>query len=128
MYPPCGNRVLKFVRDRVGESLYAVSVYDMDDFSVLYQRPEIERVFSTGEVEEYFDLLRTVHRSLYEVEHLNSKVGEPRANLTYYEGMHVLLLPVDEVNGVAVAISSESGTQFSAFADECLQRARAPVN
>jgi len=120
-----GQRVLQFVRQQVGNCLYAVSAYDMESFSICYQRDDIDRSFSDEQVEEYFELVRTVHRTLYEADRLNSAVGEPRCNLTYYDGMHVLLVPIDEENGVTVALSDESGTKFSEFADECLRLARA---
>ncbi|WP_135851600.1 hypothetical protein [Halorussus salinus] len=127
MHLSAGERVLQFVQQRVGTSLHGVGAYDMDSFSILYRSDEIERAFSDTEIDEYAELVRTVHRTLYEADRLNSAVGEPRCNLTYYGGMHVLLVPIDEENGVTIALSKESGTQFSEFADECLRRARAQV-
>ncbi|UPV99400.1 hypothetical protein M0R88_12805 [Halorussus gelatinilyticus] len=127
MHIRAGERVRQFVQQRVGTSLHCVGAYDMESFSVLYRSDEVERAFSDDGVDEYSELVRTVHRTLYEADRLNSAVGEPRCNLTYYGGMHVLLVPIDEENGVTVALSKESGTQFSEFADECLRRARAEV-
>ena len=128
MYLKSAERVLQFVRQRVGTSLYAVSAYDMESSSICYQRDDIDRSFSDEQVEEFFELVRTIHRSLYETERFNEVVGEPRTNLTYYDGLHVLLVPIDERNGITVAVPKESGNQFSEFADECLRLARAQAD
>lgn len=111
--------LLRFLRERTGESLRGAGRYDADGYEVLYVRQDLARATLDAEVERMVAHLRNESRAR---EQRAFPYGELDGTVRSFEEAVVMHFPLPQERGVVVTLDPDVAQQLNAFMRECIER------
>lgn len=105
------------LRERTGEYLRGVGLYDADGYEILYVRPNLRRETLELEVERMVSHLRRESRVR---EQQAFPFGELDGTVRLFEDAVVLHFPLPQEHGAIVTLDTEAARQLHEFMRDCL--------
>ena len=113
------NRLITYLRDHVDSSLRGVSVYDQDDYDIIYIRDDLRSKRVRSEVDQMIDRLRQETRAR---EQRSFPFGGLTGTLRSFEDAMVMHFPHTQDRGTLITLESEVGRDLNTFMHECEKR------
>ncbi|WP_435175670.1 DUF7522 family protein [Halorussus sp. AFM4] len=113
------TQLLAYLRDHVDSSLRGITVYDADNYDVIYIREDLRAERVRSEVDQMVERLRQETRVR---EQQSFPFGGLNGTLRSFEDAMVMHFPDTQERGTVVTLEPEVGRDLNMFMHECEKR------
>lgn len=112
--------VVRYVRERAGDSLRVIAEYDRDGYEMAYLRDDLDREKVERRASVLHGYLSGSDRS--EPDEVTTALGDPYASVQLRESAVIVNLVTEDRAGVLVSMETSVCRDLHGFVDECLAR------
>lgn len=114
------DRIMDFLRERVGEALRTVVILQPDDWTGVYLRDDLREAYDEDTYEAVLDRFRAF--STDPTPDPIGEIGERRALVHYHEEAFVVQLPFEDEASILVSVDADVGRELLTFIEQCREQ------
>lgn len=118
MSKEAAKELTSILRDRAGERLRGVTMYDGEEYELLYLREDVRGNRLKSEVD---DMLVYLQRNSHAGEEAAFHFGAHRASTQFYDDAVVIHVPDGDHTGTVVTLDNDGSGQLDGLVEACIE-------